>query len=87
VVEMTQLALPHLEKTKGNIINVSSVGAVKVFQDFAFYTSLKAALDHFTRNYAALYGEKGVRINCLKYVFGLFNINFGYLYQISVLAP
>ena len=28
-VELTQLALPHLEKTKGNIINISSVAAIK----------------------------------------------------------
>ena len=28
VVELTQLAVPHLEKTKGNIVNVSSVSAI-----------------------------------------------------------
>ena len=29
VVVMTQLALPHLEKTKGSIVNVSSVASIK----------------------------------------------------------
>lgn len=29
VVLMTQLAVPHLEKTKGNIVNISSVAALK----------------------------------------------------------
>ena len=29
VIELTQLAMPHLEKTKGNIINISSVASIK----------------------------------------------------------
>jgi len=29
VVELTQLAVPYLEKTKGNIINISSIAAIK----------------------------------------------------------
>ncbi|KAI1700919.1 enoyl-(Acyl carrier protein) reductase domain-containing protein [Ditylenchus destructor] len=63
VVALTQLALPYLEKTKGNVVNVSSVGGQKPFHMYTFYASLKAALDHFTRCYADKYGPKGVRIN------------------------
>ena len=29
VVELTQLAVPHLEKTKGNIVNISSIASLK----------------------------------------------------------
>ncbi|KAI1717492.1 short chain dehydrogenase domain-containing protein [Ditylenchus destructor] len=64
-VEMSQLAMPYLRETRGNIINVSSAGAIKPYPVAAFYTSLKACLDHFTRNYALIYGKRGVRINCI----------------------
>lgn len=30
VIAMTRLAAPHLEKTKGNVVNISSVGAQRV---------------------------------------------------------
>jgi len=66
VVELTQLCLPELIKSKGNIVNVSSVGSTcPLPPPMTFYSSLKAALDHFTRNYAVLYSQQGVRINCL----------------------
>ncbi|KAI1700918.1 enoyl-(Acyl carrier protein) reductase domain-containing protein [Ditylenchus destructor] len=63
VVALTQLALPYLEKTKGNVVNVSSVAGQRPFHQHTFYASLKAALDHFTRCYADKFGPKGVRIN------------------------
>uniref|UniRef100_A0A915DQ91 Uncharacterized protein n=1 Tax=Ditylenchus dipsaci TaxID=166011 RepID=A0A915DQ91_9BILA len=64
-VEMTLLALPYLEKTKGNIINVGSVGSTKTFPTSTFYSCTKAALDHFTRNYADKLGVQGIRVNSL----------------------
>jgi NAD(P)-dependent dehydrogenase (short-subunit alcohol dehydrogenase family) len=66
VVELTQLCLPELVKTKGCVVNISSIGSTRPHPQNTFYASLKAALDHFTRNYAVLYGPKGVRINSLK---------------------
>jgi len=33
VVELTQLAVPHLEKTQGNIVNISSVAAINPVSD------------------------------------------------------
>uniref|UniRef100_A0AC34GPP2 Oxidoreductase n=1 Tax=Panagrolaimus sp. ES5 TaxID=591445 RepID=A0AC34GPP2_9BILA len=65
IVHLTQLAIPYLEKTKGNIVNVSSAGAVRAFPDVTFYTLTKAALDHYTRNCALMYGSKGIRINSI----------------------
>ncbi|KAI1702931.1 enoyl-(Acyl carrier protein) reductase domain-containing protein [Ditylenchus destructor] len=65
VIELCLLAYPCLKVTKGNIVNVSSAGAVRAFPAAAFYCSLKAALDHFTRNYAQIWGPDGIRINCL----------------------
>uniref|UniRef100_A0A915DQ96 Uncharacterized protein n=1 Tax=Ditylenchus dipsaci TaxID=166011 RepID=A0A915DQ96_9BILA len=64
-IEMTLLAIPHLEKTKGNVVNVSSVSSVRSFAPVTYYSALKAALDHFTRNYAHKYGPKGIRFNTI----------------------
>ncbi|XP_026314574.1 uncharacterized protein LOC113226230 [Hyposmocoma kahamanoa] len=65
VAELTMLALPHLTKTKGNIINISSVAAMSVPRDarsLSYYIS-KAALDHFTRGAALEFASKGIRVN------------------------
>uniref|UniRef100_A0A915DS42 Uncharacterized protein n=2 Tax=Ditylenchus dipsaci TaxID=166011 RepID=A0A915DS42_9BILA len=65
VVLLTQLCYPHLEKSKGNIVNVSSIASLKPFPTAPFYAAMKAALDNFTKNCAHLYGPKGVRVNAL----------------------
>jgi len=65
VVLMTQLAIPHLEKTNGNIVNVSSIGALRASAIFPFYSMAKAALDHFGRCYSLILADKGIRINTL----------------------
>ncbi|XP_047032062.1 3-oxoacyl-[acyl-carrier-protein] reductase FabG-like [Helicoverpa zea] len=64
VVYLTNLAAPHLIKTKGNIVNISSIAAVDVIlpEQFAYCTS-KAGLDHFTRSVALDFAAKGVRVN------------------------
>ena len=64
VVYLTHLAAPHLVKTKGNIINISSVAAFKVVTPATFaYNTSKAALDHFTRSIAQELASSGVRVN------------------------
>uniref|UniRef100_A0A914E422 Uncharacterized protein n=1 Tax=Acrobeloides nanus TaxID=290746 RepID=A0A914E422_9BILA len=65
VVLITQLAIPYLEKTKGNIVNVSSIAAIKPSNMWPFYHMAKAALDHFGRCYSLLLADKGIRINTL----------------------
>ena len=64
-VALTELAVPHLEKTKGNIINVSSIMALLTQPVSPFYPMTKAALDHFCRNYAVILAPKGIRVNNL----------------------
>ncbi|KAH7720486.1 short-chain dehydrogenease/reductase-like protein [Aphelenchoides avenae] len=64
-VALTHLAIPYLQETRGNVINVSSAGAVKVVPTATYYCMTKAALDHFTRNMAQKLGEKGIRVNSL----------------------
>ncbi|KAI6174526.1 hypothetical protein M3Y97_01000400 [Aphelenchoides bicaudatus] len=63
VIALTRLAAPHLEKTKGNVVNVSSVGSQRVATHAVPYVLTKAALDHFTRNAAVQYASQGIRIN------------------------
>uniref|UniRef100_A0AC34F5R7 Uncharacterized protein n=1 Tax=Panagrolaimus sp. ES5 TaxID=591445 RepID=A0AC34F5R7_9BILA len=63
-IALTELAIPFLEKTKGCILNVSSIASEKA-PIIPFYSISKAGLDHFTRNYAAILAPLGIRINNL----------------------
>ncbi|CAG9791676.1 unnamed protein product [Diatraea saccharalis] len=66
IVHLTMLAAPHLVKTKGNIINISSIaGSIVVDSFFSAYCCSKAGLDHFTRSTAAELAASGVRVNAI----------------------
>lgn len=62
---LTMLAAPHLAKTKGNIVNVSSVAGLRSFPNILAYCMSKSALDQFTRCVALELGPKGVRVNAV----------------------
>lgn len=63
VIELCKLSVPHLEKTKGNIVNVSSIcGLVPVYSS-TFYSMSKAALDQFSLCASNEFGRKGIRVN------------------------
>jgi meso-butanediol dehydrogenase/(S,S)-butanediol dehydrogenase/diacetyl reductase len=61
----TREALPHLLKTKGSIINVSSVSGLGGDWGLSFYNAAKGAITNFTRSLALEYGSRGVRINAV----------------------
>ncbi|XP_026756545.2 3-oxoacyl-[acyl-carrier-protein] reductase FabG-like [Galleria mellonella] len=65
IVHLTALAAPHLVKTKGNIVNISSVAGkmTSSVPGFLAYSVSKAALDHFTRGAALELAASGVRVN------------------------
>ncbi|CAH2092350.1 unnamed protein product [Euphydryas editha] len=65
VVHLTTLAAPHLIKTKGNIVNISSIAGMMATNspDMINYFVSKAALDHFTVCSAVELGPHGVRVN------------------------
>lgn len=65
VLALTKAAVSHLEKTKGNIINVSSIAGSIVIPTGTAYAMSKAALDHFTRNAAIELAPKGIRVNAV----------------------
>ncbi|KAJ6642164.1 putative oxidoreductase [Pseudolycoriella hygida] len=60
---LTQMAIPHLIATKGNVVNVSSVAGLRQFENLLAYNMSKAALDQFTRCVALELTGKGVRVN------------------------
>ena len=45
---LTQAAAPHLEKTRGSIVNVSSIAAKRAFPGATLYCITKAAVDQLT---------------------------------------
>lgn len=64
VIKLTKLCVPHLEKSKGNIVNVSSVAAISPVQNITSYCISKAALDQFTKC-SALDLAPNVRVNSI----------------------
>lgn len=60
---LTQLAVPYLIETKGNIINLSSVCGIRSFPNVLAYNMSKSAVDQFTNSIALELAEKGVRVN------------------------
>uniref|UniRef100_A0A7E4W9I7 NAD(P)-binding protein n=1 Tax=Panagrellus redivivus TaxID=6233 RepID=A0A7E4W9I7_PANRE len=74
---LVELATPHLEKTKGNIINVSAIigqGKQIEIDNFVSYAMSKAALDRFTLNANQGLAKKGIRLNTISP--GPFESNF-----------
>lgn len=61
--QLTILATPELIKTKGNIVNVSSVCGLRSFPGVLAYNVSKSAVDQFTRCVALELASKGVRVN------------------------
>lgn len=65
VFQLTTLAVPHLIKTQGNIVNVSSVTGLRSFPYCLAYCMSKAAVDQFTRCIALELAPKQVRVNAV----------------------
>ncbi|XP_023936209.1 17-beta-hydroxysteroid dehydrogenase 14-like [Bicyclus anynana] len=65
LVHMTSVAAPHLAKTKGNIVNISSVAGLitpAIRGTLNYYVS-KAAVNHFTQCSAIDLAPHGIRVN------------------------
>ena len=65
VFHLMRLAVPHLEKTKGNIVNVSSVTGPRSFPGVLAYCVSKAGVDQLTRCAALELAAKGIRVNAV----------------------
>lgn len=57
--------VPHLEKTQGNIVNVSSVAGTRAFPNVLAYCVSKAAVDQLTRCSALELAPKNIRVNAV----------------------
>lgn len=58
-------AMPELLKTRGCIVNVSSVSGLGGDWGLSFYNAAKGAVTNFTRALAMDYGRDGVRVNAV----------------------
>lgn len=63
VINLTKLCVPHLEQTKGNIVNISSVAGIRPVPNHMSYCVSKAALDQLTKCSALDLAAKGIRVN------------------------
>ena len=63
----TKAAIPHLMKTHGCIVNVSSDAGLKSFENFEAdaYTASKGALVLLTKAWAIEYAKYKIRVNCV----------------------
>ena len=58
-------AVPHLQSSRGTIINISSTLGSKAVAGFANYCASKAAIEHLTRCWALELAPSGVRVNAV----------------------
>ncbi|XP_038079162.1 3-oxoacyl-[acyl-carrier-protein] reductase FabG-like [Patiria miniata] len=65
MLQLTQLAVPHLIKTKGNVVNLSSVCATRTLPMMVTYNMTKAAIMQFTKCCALELAAKQVRVNAV----------------------
>ena len=65
-LRLVQLVAPAMaERGSGSIVLVSSRAGIAATPQHLAYSSAKAAMTHLSRNLAAHYAPKGVRINCI----------------------
>jgi len=60
---LSHVALPHLEKTRGSIVSVSSSGVARNLPMDLVYLTSKGALEVMTRGMAKEWAPRGVRVN------------------------
>jgi len=65
VVVLSNLAVPYLEKTKGNIVNVSSDAGIQPYGEYISYCISKAGMNQFTKCSAISLAKKGIRVNAI----------------------
>ncbi|RJP72828.1 MAG: SDR family oxidoreductase [Ignavibacteriales bacterium] len=65
VYYICKFAIPHLKKTKGSIVNMTSVQAFATQRGVAAYTTSKHALIGLTRSMAIDFARDGIRVNCV----------------------
>lgn len=62
---LVQAALPHLERSRGAVVNVSSTYGHKAAPRIGHYAASKASLEHLTRCWALELAPRGIRVNAV----------------------
>jgi NAD(P)-dependent dehydrogenase (short-subunit alcohol dehydrogenase family) len=65
VFALMQKTIPFLEKTKGNVVNVSSVAGLRSFPGVLAYCVSKAGIDQLTRCASLELAPKQIRVNAV----------------------
>lgn len=65
IFHLTRLSLPHLEASKGCIVNLSSVAGPRAYPGVVAYCVSKAAVDQLTRCLSLELGPRGIRVNAV----------------------
>lgn len=65
VFHLSKHAIPHLLKTRGNIVNMSSTSALLGVPWAQAYSAAKAGVNGLTRSMAVEYADRGVRVNAI----------------------
>ena len=65
VFHLMKLAVPALELSRGNVVNVSSVTGLRSFPGILAYCVSKAGVDQLTRCAALELAGKGIRVNAV----------------------
>ncbi|KAJ1523883.1 hypothetical protein ONE63_010438 [Megalurothrips usitatus] len=65
VFMLSKFSIPHLKKTKGTIVNVSSVAGLRSFPNINAYATSKAAVDQMTKCTALELAPYGIRVNAV----------------------
>jgi NAD(P)-dependent dehydrogenase (short-subunit alcohol dehydrogenase family) len=62
---LARLTIPHLERTKGAVVNISSVAGLRPYPGLISYCVSKAAVDQMTRCLSLELAPKGIRVNAV----------------------
>jgi len=78
IVDLTKLAIPHLRKSRGTIINISSVAGLRP-SPLTYYGMSKACVDQFTQCLALELAGDGIRVNAINpgFIKSNFRVNMG----------
>jgi len=62
---LTQAVLPELEKSKGTVINITSIHAFEGYQEHSVYAGTRGAIVAFNRELAIELAPRGIRVNAI----------------------
>lgn len=62
---VSRAALPHLQKSRGVIVNTGSISGLVGEPGLVAYNTSKAAIINLTRQLASDFSREGVRVNCV----------------------